>query len=147
MIADKLTPKETIRAYCTYCLGMKQFNKEVVRNCQGDQAYTGPCSLFPYRLGKRISVKVFRAFCLQCMGGNRDLVRECETVTCSVHSYRMGKNPSLVGQVRGASLARKPLKVVVGGQFQRQFSIFPDSEGKGKTAGTRAVPGEGKGVL
>lgn len=121
-----MTPKETVKAYCTHCLGMLQFNKEEVRNCHGDQAYNGPCPLFPYRLGKRIPVRVFRAFCLQCMGGNRELVRECDTESCLIHPYRMGTNPALTGQVRGASLIRKCSKVGVGGRFQRPESIFSE---------------------
>ena len=54
---EKLTPKESIRAYCRQCLGMKQFNTDEDRECQGD---TIKCPLFAYRLGKR--PKVFRAF-------------------------------------------------------------------------------------
>jgi len=29
----KLTPTATVRAYCTHCLGMAQFNKEQVKDC------------------------------------------------------------------------------------------------------------------
>ena len=96
-----MTPTKSVRAQCTQCLGLTQFNAEAVQDCQGDQAFTGPCPFFPYRLGKRIPVRVFRAFCLQCMGDSRGLVRECETKTCPVHPYRMGTNPAKKGQ--GAS--------------------------------------------
>jgi len=92
-----MTPKETVRACCTNCLGMKQHNADEIRDCRGDQAFAGACPFFPYRLGKRISVKVFRAFCLQCMGGNRDLVRECEALSCPAYPYRFGKNPARQG--------------------------------------------------
>ena len=121
---ERLTPTETIKAYCMGCLGLTQFNTETVRNCQGDQSINRPCPFFPYRLGKRIPVRVFRAFCLQCMGGSSNLVRECETVTCPVHPYRFGTNPSLKGRVRGASLISKCSKEGVGGQFSRQESTF-----------------------
>ena len=123
-----MTPKETVQAYCTHCLGMKQHNADEIRDCQGDQDFAGPCPFFPYRLGKRISVTVFRAFCLQCMGGNRELVRECETVSCPVHPYRFGKNPALKGQIRGASLLSKCSKEGVGGQFNRPESTFPGQD-------------------
>jgi len=93
-------------------------------DCQGNTAYLESCPLFPYRMGKRISVKVFRAFCLQCMGGNRDFVRECETVSCPIYPYRMGKNPALTGQVRGASLMRKYSKNGDGGRFNLPESTF-----------------------
>jgi len=121
---NKFTPTQTVRAYCTHCLGLPQFNKEVVKDCQGDLAYQGPCPLFLYRMGKRIPVKVFRAFCLECMGGNREFIRECETVTCPIHPYRLGKNPSLKGQVRGASLMSKYSKDGDGGRFQGTESTF-----------------------
>jgi len=95
---EKLTPKEAIRAYCTGCLGMKQFNHDAVANCQGDKSLIGPCPFFPYRLGKRPSVKVFRAFCIQCMGGSADSVRDCSVEGCECYPYRMGKNPARTGQ-------------------------------------------------
>lgn len=93
----KLTPKETARAKCTECLGLVQFNRNEIQDCKGDTCYSGPCPLFPYRLGRRTPVKVFRAFCLQCMGGSVNLVRECDTLTCPVHPYRMGRNPARAG--------------------------------------------------
>jgi len=122
-----MTPKETIRAYCTHCLGLAQFNTEAVKDCQGDQAFSGPCPFFPYRMGKRIPVKVFRAFCLQCMGGNRELVRECETVSCPTYPYRFGKNPAKKGQ--GAS--KETMKKAREQRKGHLESTFP-GQGKGK---------------
>lgn len=119
-----LTPKETVRAYCTHCLGLAQLNAEAVRDCQGDQAFTGPCPFFPYRLGKRIPVRVFRAFCIDCMGGQPRLVKDCPATTCEVFPYRFGKNPALRGQVRGASLISRCTKEGAGGQFSRRESTF-----------------------
>jgi hypothetical protein len=37
---EKYSPKGAVKAYCTQCRGMNQFNTEVVRACQGDQAYS-----------------------------------------------------------------------------------------------------------
>lgn len=116
----KLTPTAAVRAYCTHCLGMVQFNSEQVKDCQGNQAYQGFCPFFPYCMGKRIPVKVFRAFCLQCMGGDRELVKECETVNCPVHPYRMGKNPAKKGQGASSEIMRK----VRGSRKSRLESIF-----------------------
>ena len=96
-----MTPKETVKAYCTQCLGLTQFNAVAVQDCQGDQAFAGPCPFFPYRLGKRTPVRVFRAFCIDCMGGQPRLVKDCPATTCEVFPYRMGKNPAKKGQ--GAS--------------------------------------------
>ncbi|PKN30509.1 MAG: hypothetical protein CVU64_03190 [Deltaproteobacteria bacterium HGW-Deltaproteobacteria-21] len=76
---------------------MDQFNRNEVENCRGDTCHAGPCPLFPYRMGRRIPVRVFRPFCLQCMGGSVNFVRECSTETCPVHPYRFGKNPARMG--------------------------------------------------
>ena len=93
---SKLTPKESIRAYCTQCLGMNQLNTEQVRDCQGDHV---KCSFFPYRLGKRPPVKIFRRYCLQdCMNGYREFVSDCTAEGCPNHPYRMGTNPALIGK-------------------------------------------------
>jgi hypothetical protein len=94
----KLTPNQTVKAQCQECLGMNQFNKSEVENCKGDTCFTGLCPFFPYRLGRRISVKVFRAFCIHCMGGQAYLVPDCPSTGCKVYPYRMGKNPSKKGQ-------------------------------------------------
>lgn len=112
---QKLTPKEAVRAFCTQCLGMKQFNTEAVRDCEGDSV---KCLFFPHRLGKRPPVKIFRKFCLKdCMNGYRDLVATCTTEGCPNYPYRFGTNPSLLGRsARGVSLQQnKPKGMVVGG--------------------------------
>lgn len=93
----KLTPSGAAKAQCRECLSLDRFNREEIENCKGDTCHAGPCPLFPYRLGKRPPVKVFRAFCLQCMGGSAPLVRECETVICPAHPYRLGRNPARAG--------------------------------------------------
>lgn len=47
----------------------------------------------------RSLVKVIREFCMECCGGAVNgkkplkAVRECQTVTCKFHPYRMGTNP------------------------------------------------------
>lgn len=33
-----------------------------------------------------------RAFCLECMGGSRGLVRDCPDDSCHFHPYRFGRN-------------------------------------------------------
>ena len=119
---EKLTPKEAIRAVCMNCLGMKQLNTDQARDCEGDHV---KCSFFPYRMGKRPPVKVFRQYCLNdCMNGYRNLVAGCTTEDCANHPYRFGKNPALEGQVRGASLIRKRSKEVVGEAFYDLKPIY-----------------------
>lgn len=64
------------------------------------------------------------------MGGSSNLVREYKVESCPAHPYRFGKNPTLKGQVRGASLISKCTKEGGGGQFSRQESTF-----RGKSIG------------
>ena len=101
----KLTPSQTVRAQCVECLGLMRWDRGIIKNCQGNTCLTGQCPLYPYRMGKRISVKVFRRFCLHCMGGQVRLVAECPSVNCKIYPYRMGRNPSLIGIGRGGNTA------------------------------------------
>ncbi len=94
------SPKQTMRAYCQHCLGLSYFNSEAVSDCQGNLAYMNPCPFFPFRMGKRLPIKVFRAFCLDCMNGVHFMVRDCKTTDCPIHHYRFGKNPARSGQGR-----------------------------------------------
>jgi len=112
---EKLTPAGAVRAYCQDCLGTKQFNTDMVRDCQGDKDPNGPCAFFPYRLGKRPSVKVFRKFCLDCMIGDREAVACCETENCVCHPYRFGKNPALLGKRKAPKAGIEALR-----KFQEQ---------------------------
>jgi len=109
-MAEKLKPMEAIRAYCTQCLGMKRFSMETVRDCEGDKALNEPCHFFHYRMGDRPSVKIFRKFCLDCMGGSPADVRECPTETCECYPYRMGKNPALKGKRKASEKGIAALK-------------------------------------
>jgi hypothetical protein len=97
----QLSPKETVRAQCSNCLGLIRWDRKEVESCKGDTYFTGPCCFFSYRLGKRIPIKVFRAFCIHCMGGQSSLVEGCTSPNCKVYPYRMGKNPSLTGKRKG----------------------------------------------
>ena len=97
----KLTPKEAARKFCIQCLGLKRYDQKIIEDCQGDQCACGPCPLYPYRTGKRISVRVFRQHCLYCMGGKRTLVSDCETTGCELYPYRRGTNPALTGRGKG----------------------------------------------
>lgn len=93
-----LSPIEAIRSQCLVCTGN---HRKEVETCNGDGKIPNYhiCPFHPYRLGKgRPSVKIIRKFCLQCMGGNKVFVKECETEDCPVHPYRMGKHPMRKGK-------------------------------------------------
>jgi hypothetical protein len=99
------SPQQTIRAYCHYCIQNRSDTE--VENCTGFLVFaTGkPCPFYKYPMsGKRPSVKVMRKFCLECMGGNKEFVRDCTTNDCLIHPYRMGRNPARTG--KGASRER-----------------------------------------
>ena len=108
MQTRRLTPKETVHAWCHYCI-QSRLDSEV-ENCGGQLVYaTGkPCPFFPYRMGMRPPMKVFRQFCLECMGGSSALVRECEKGDCPMHSYRFGKNPFIKGANRERMASIRP---------------------------------------
>ena len=113
----KQPPKQTAHKWCHYCVQSR--NEKDVEDCTGHTVYaTGkPCPFYEYRMGnKRISVKVFRKFCLECMGGLSNMVADCEQENCSIYSYRFGKNPARagIGHRSGnlANLRRKPLLTV-----------------------------------
>ena len=129
----KQTPKEAVRSYCSHCLGMSQWNHKMVEDCQGDQAMNGACPLYPYRMGGRVSLRAFRAHCLQCQGGSREAVIDCNVTRCPCYPYRLGRNPALTGILRGASLTRNHQQRGRGGRFSRPESIFSG----------RGIPGHG----
>jgi len=114
-----LTPKTAMRLLCQDCLGMVQFNRKMVADCQGDTAQRGGCPLYPFRLG-RVSVKALRKHCLWCAGGSKEYVRECPTETCSLYIYRYGRNPAKKRQF-------KPLSKIStfedGGRFLHQEGV------------------------
>jgi len=110
IMTEKLTPKETIRAFCTQCLGMKQFNHEVILHCQGDKSMVGPCMFYPYRIGKRPPIRVFREFCLDCMCRSIGSVRDCTVEDCECYPYRSGKNPALRGKRKASKEGIAALK-------------------------------------
>ena len=114
----KFSPKNAIRSYCSQCLGLKQWNHKEVEDCQGDTALNGACLFYPYRLGKRPSVRAFRKYCLYCQGGSREAVSDCPTVSCPVYPYRMGRNPARSGMGGNIHQVARELEVL------RQDSIF-----------------------
>ena len=77
---DQMTPGKAIRKVCVGCVG----SAHEVRDCGGDKCSNGQsdengaCYFYQHRMGAgRPSVKNIRKFCLECMGGRRQLVSEC----------------------------------------------------------------------
>lgn len=93
---EHVSPGKTIRRHCLDCV--ENF-KEVI-NCQGDKQFLGPCFFYKYRLGKgRTSVKTIRKFCLQCMCNSSLSVQNCQSRTCKLMPFRLGKNPAIKNRV------------------------------------------------
>jgi len=95
-----MTPLRAMRKVCVKCAG----GPNEVKNCCGDKCLGrqggrgGTCYFHAYRKGKgRPSVKLIRQFCIECMGGSKRLVAECQSEDCPLHQYRLGKNPKRVG--------------------------------------------------
>ncbi len=92
-----MTPTEAVKRKCSDCLGLNTYNKEAVKGCMGNTCLSGPCPLYPYRMGRRVSVKVIRQFCIQCMNNQPSLVADCPSKSCPLYQYRMGTNPARAG--------------------------------------------------
>jgi hypothetical protein len=91
MESKRLTPGEAIRETCKDCVE----NLSEIHKCGGDTLVTGPCPFYKYRLGRgRPSVKTIRRYCMYCMGGTSNLVKECKTIKCPLYEFRLGKNPA-----------------------------------------------------
>ena len=106
MNEKRLTPNQTVRAFCTECLGLPQCNRSEIENCKGDTCVNG-CALFPYRLGKRIAVKVFRKLCTECMNGQLALIAGCPATKCKIYQYRFGKSPAHQKIIRKTPCGRR----------------------------------------
>lgn len=44
---------------------------------------------------RRTYLKAIRKFCVECMGDNYYLVKECPSINCKFYLYRFGKNPDV----------------------------------------------------
>jgi hypothetical protein len=120
------SPSRTIRAHCHYCVQSRSDSE--TENCTGYIVFaTGkPCPFYEYRLGnKRPSIKIMRQFCLDCMGGSKEVVKECTTGDCLIHPFRFGKNPALTGkgkcpaEMSKIRAMRRPFIKEISGKIER----------------------------
>lgn len=86
-----MTPLQSIRKHCTWCC-----------NDQTQEAALCPaekCPVYSYRTGKMPKIEkpsplnAIRLRCLDCVQAAQD-VRECNTVLCWLHEFRLGLNPN-----------------------------------------------------
>jgi len=106
-LLQKLTPRQTIHEHRSDCAGFAS----AFEDCQGDELYNRPCIFYPYRIGNcKPSAKLIRKFCLDCMGGNQKLVRECRP--CPVLRYRIGENLEQCRQDRFKSEKQPPHEAI-----------------------------------
>lgn len=92
MKTNNLTPLQAIRQKCIDCSG---FELNQVRECPFDGKNDKLCPLYSLRMGKgsRATLKQIRAYCLWCCIGQRDEVRQCPSVKCSLWGFRFGRRP------------------------------------------------------
>jgi len=99
-----MTTGEAIRTFCRECVNgtLRQ-----VAVCGGEKVLvTGKqCQLFDLRLSGRGKLANIRKNCIECMGGNRPAVEDCQTETCPLHPFRMGSG-SLRERYKGGFVAR-----------------------------------------
>lgn len=119
----QMTPRKAIQRMCVACAGSVQDLKccggDKLLNGQGDGK--GTCHFYPHRMGKgRPSVKLIRKFCLECMGGSKQLVAECQLFDCPLHPYRFGKNPKRAGVGN-----KKPTPPSLGSENRSKNRIVP----------------------
>ncbi len=69
---------------------------------------------------KRNPIKVIRAFCIRCMGGNVAEIRRCTSPGCALWPYRLGTNPftSRKGPGFAGPDARSPIQDESGEQTE-----------------------------
>jgi hypothetical protein len=84
-----MTPSKAARQRCLQCAG----SKADIRRCP-----FADCSLWPYRIGARATLKAIRSYCLSCCKGQASEVRLCPAEMCPLHRYRFGHNPARIGQ-------------------------------------------------
>lgn len=101
-----MRPLTAIRAECLACMGG---SRGLVADCPSKKT----CPLWAYRLGRRPEtgrhrpLQAIKAHCRECIGTAQE-VRTCTGQLvgggmCKLHLYRLGHNPKLKGQRRGAS--------------------------------------------
>lgn len=100
------TPLEAVHRFCVECVGGSAHE---VRACGGDRCRKGGCDskgvclFYRYRLGTgRPRLHVIRKTCLWCQGGSPNLVKDCRSRTCTLHPFRLGRNPNISEQKRAA---------------------------------------------
>ena len=95
VLSSKRKPghKSAIRDRCLDCCPE---SKADIKRCPFAPKSSNPCPLWHFRLGRAprgsgSRAKAIRAYCIWCMNGQAALVRKCETVTCQLWQFRMGR--------------------------------------------------------
>ena len=48
-----MKPSETVRNYCRQCNGLSQWNREIIKDCEGDKALCGTVPVLSVSAGKK----------------------------------------------------------------------------------------------
>lgn len=83
--------RRACRYVCTECMGWQE-----IETCDGKNLDGSDCPLKDYKSmqgtqNAKKRDKDIKAFCLECMGGNRHLISLCTGVYCPLYAYRNSK--------------------------------------------------------
>lgn len=128
--APKASPLKAIRRYCLWCcdgspsqvadcastacpLWAFRFGQKpdagALAALQGVKAQPLELQMIAVEVATGSRLKAIRRRCIDCSGGNQAEVRRCNTVSCDLHLFRMGKgtrSTSLTDEQRAQIAAR-----------------------------------------
>ena len=140
---DTPKPLKAIRQHCLWCcngsalevahcparscpLGLYRFG----RNATADTlAEVGEHRVYPLEEAKTAAdfqrdatrIKAIQRRCLDCSGGSKAEVRNCERVRCDLHPYRLGNNPNRKMSAEQREIAAARLKANIEGARRRKL--------------------------
>lgn len=159
------TPSKSIRGYCLWCCGNSAYE---VSRCPATAcslwAYrfgpaptadmleeAGDALMYPVEDGPTVAeffekdgtrLKAIKRKCLDCSGGSKSEVRNCWDEVCSLHPFRLGKNPNRAMSPEQREVAAARLKVNAE-RGKAAASVdgrnSPDTRREATRSGTRAL--------
>jgi hypothetical protein len=127
---NALRPLKAIREHCSWCCNDSAHE---VRLCAAKA-----CAAWDFRFGRKptaetgdrqvhppqdgattrgaTALKAIKSRCLDCSGGSKSELRNCQHVTCDLHPFRLGTNPNRKMKPEQRRIAAARLKANVGAQ-------------------------------
>jgi hypothetical protein len=170
-VTDSLPPLEAIRKHCLWCcngsahevnlcaakacpLWMYRYGKKPTADMLEE---AGDALMYPVEDGTTVAdffekggtrLKAIKRRCLDCSGGSKADVRDCQHVACDLHPFRFGRNPNRTMSREQRELAAARLKANVEGA-KATASVdgqnSPTHAGKQRAQATRGLLRTGLG--